>query len=637
MKHHALAILVFSLATPSWAAEGTLTDSSGPVTYTAGPFAVSNPSVLLGSQAGLTEIPECAPPTQPCDDFTLTVDLPAAYVKKNPNDHIRFIFAWPSPVEDYDVFMYEGDTPVFAAINSPGPGAPESFALPVQAGKHVYTLRIVPGAVAGGSVTASVTLASVAPSKNVSKGGAVMQNFESPAMLSANSGEPTLSVNQTTGRVLFLSGTTTLRTTFDDSAKPASALWEDVSAPLTSRETFDPILTGDDATGRVFVAQFVVGEGQSLGSFTDDDGETWTPGLYGAEVRSGLDHQCMGVGPYPASFVLPHPLYANAVYYCAQDLVTAECSRSDDGGLTFGVGVPIFGLAQGSIHGHIKVAADGTAYVPARLSPQKAGMAVSEDGGLTWEVRSLPDSISTVSSRWDPSVGIGADGTVYFGYANLGDDRPRIAVSHDKGKTWENDTDVGAPLGVVNSVFAAVVAGDADRAAYAFIGSTTPGDSNAPSFHGDWHLYVSMTTDGGKTWKTSNATPDDPVQRGIGICSNGIVCSGATPRNLLDFMDAVVDKEGRLLVGYADGCVDDCASNKDAPNSNSARAAIARQVSGPRLYAEFDKPKAASVPVTHTPAASGKQGKGLFLGALAPFMLMFFAIAALRRRSIHQE
>ncbi len=51
----------------------------------------------------------------------------------------------------------------------------------------------------------------------------------------------------------------------------------------------------------------------------------------------------------------------------------------------------------------------------------------------------------------------------------------RIAVSRDKGQTWINDEDVGAQLGIQNIMFPAVVAGDPDRAAFAFFGTTTGG------------------------------------------------------------------------------------------------------------------------------------------------------------------
>jgi len=72
-------------------------------------------------------------------------------------------------------------------------------------------------------------------------------------------------------------------------------------------------------------------------------------------------------------------------------------------------------------------------------------------------------------------------------------------------------------------------------------------------FTGTWYGFVSTTYDGGKTWTTVNATPNDPVQRGP-ICTKGTLgCSGNT-RNLLDFNDLTIDGKGRVLAAYADGC-----------------------------------------------------------------------------------
>jgi hypothetical protein len=76
-------------------------------------------------------------------------------------------------------------------------------------------------------------------------------------------------------------------------------------------------------------------------------------------------------------------------------------------------------------------------------------------------------------------------------------------------------------------------------------------------------------------------------------------------RNLLDFIGASVDKEGRIEVAYVDGCPDGaCAQapvNPDGTsgvvgNSYTARGVIARQSSGRRLVAAFDPPSATSVP-----------------------------------------
>lgn len=46
-----------------------------------------------------------------------------------------------------------------------------------------------------------------------------------------------------------------------------------------------------------------------------------------------------------------------------------------------------------------------------------------------------------------------------------------------------------------------------------------------------------------------------------------------------------MDAEGRVLIGYADGCVGSCATGA---NTFAAEARIARQRTGKRLYAAFD-------------------------------------------------
>jgi hypothetical protein len=185
---------------------------------------------------------------------------------------------------------------------------------------------------------------------------------------------------------------------------------------------------------------------------------------------------------------------------------------------------------------------------------------------------------------------------VYFAY-QANDGHQHVAVSKDKGQTWSRDTDVGAAPGIQNSVFPAIVAGDGDRAAVAFFGTTTSGanyhcgqgdncadDTGAnpqPPFTGVWYLYIATTYDGGATWTTVNATPNDPIQRG-GICGAGDC------RNLLDFFDATIDKEGRVLVGYDDGCVSaDCIAGTSG-NDFTAKAAVARQLGGKRMFAAYD-------------------------------------------------
>jgi hypothetical protein len=113
------------------------------------------------------------------------------------------------------------------------------------------------------------------------------------------------------------------------------------------------------------------------------------------------------------------------------------------------------------------------------------------------------------------------------------------------------------------------------------------GNAQSQNFKGIWHLYVAHTFDGGKTWTTSDATPNAPLQRGcIWMGGGANIC-----RNLLDFFDMTVDKQGRVQVGYVNGCAGgNCAQASPAANGNAytATAVIARQSSGRRLVAAYD-------------------------------------------------
>ena len=74
----AVATLPGSAANP---ANGTLTNLSGPLFYTAGPFNAANPTPIPQVDTG----PECNDPSQPCDNYVLTVTLPSRYSAAHPS------------------------------------------------------------------------------------------------------------------------------------------------------------------------------------------------------------------------------------------------------------------------------------------------------------------------------------------------------------------------------------------------------------------------------------------------------------------------------------------------------------------------------------------------------------------------
>jgi hypothetical protein len=500
------------------------------------------------------------------------------------------------------------------------------------------------------------------------------QNYAAPAGIADAVGEPSIGCNWKTeqsfsnsmfnipngGRVMLFGGFSPdlYRATFNDCSSPAKPNWE--AKPLvlasTPRAFGDPILFTDHDTGRTFVSQLEgLTPAGSTTDITDNDGDNFIVSE-GSSLPSDLDHQTFGGGIFHAGAVGPITAYPNAVYYASQSVSDARAALSVDGGQTFGPGSPMYTINDcAGLHGHIKVSPkDGTVYVPNvacggaipfHETGAKQAVIVSEDNGITWKIRPIPDSTThgngaldnTIIGTRDPSVSIDADGNVYFVYqaedrltGNLdgkdiaGDTHPKVAVSHDRGLTWEPSIDVGASVingnPIKNATFVTATAGSGGRAAVAFFGTETGGNNwpcgegddcslnvqgvatgiNArPLFTGIWYLYVSTTFDGGKTWTTQNVTLGDPIQRGG-------ICGGSTCRNLLDFMDIQIDKEGRVLVAGVDGCVGACVQG--GANSFTAKGFITRQSGGKRMLAQFDpsEPALAGAPGIRATIDAGK-------------------------------
>src|ERR1041384_5932254 len=317
------------------------------------------------------------------------------------------------------------------------------------------------------------------------------------------------------GRVMLFGGFSPdmYRATFNDCSSPAKPNWE--AKPLltasTTRAAGDPILFTDHDMGRTFVSQLEgLTPAGSTTDITDDDGDNFSPSE-GSSLPSDIDHQTFGGGRYHDPAPPSLTTYTNAVYYASQSVSDARAARSDDGGLTFGPAFPMYTVNDcAGLHGHIKVSPkDGTVYVPnvacgGAIPFHETGahqaVIVSEDNGMTWNIRPIPDSTThgngsadnTIIGTRDPSVSIDADGNVYFVYQaedratgvtdptdKAGNTHPKVAVSHDKGKTWEPSIDVGANVinggPIKNATFVTATAGSGGRAAVAFFGTETGG------------------------------------------------------------------------------------------------------------------------------------------------------------------
>ena len=580
--------------------DGSISSTSGPVSWTYAPV-VAGTVIDTGTE-------DICPPGV-CDEYDLTLSLPspASTFYVNYTATLSIHYTWTSPVPtDLDIFAYGPNGAKY------GPGSPDTntsgdnyedlvITDPVDG---VWVLRSVASLSplpTPAQATATLTIATRTnpPTPKIPPHAATFVNYPADPNMAIplgstvngahGAGEPSIGVNWKTGAVFIESGNHTLRVLFNDGPSPASATWADKRSPF-ARVSLDPILWADSTTGRVIESQL---DGAcSTMSYTEDDAETWQP-AEGCGTPAGPDHQTVGGGNYASPAPAVHT-YPHAVYYCSQGIATAICARSDDGGLTFGPGVPIYNLTQcGGLHGHVRVAPDGTAYVPNENCSDAAGVerpavVVSSDNGLTWTVKTISLAKSSRNGG-DPSVSAGSANTIYTGFVNY-DGHAKVSVSHDRGATWGKPFDAGAGYGIQNTEFAEVIAGDDNRAAFAFLGTTTPGDDQSSAFNGVWHMYVSMTYDGGKSWTTSDVTPADPVQRGC-IWNGG---GSNACRNLLDFNDITVDEIGRVLIGYADGCTGSCVNDPTAnasvgpADAQDSWATVARQVSGQTLFGAFD-------------------------------------------------
>ena len=183
-----------------------------------------------------------------------------------------------------------------------------------------------------------------------------------------------------------------------------------------------------------------------------------------------------------------------------------------------------------------------------------------------------------------------------------------MSRSIDSGETWEQESIRISPIEVISTVFPQTDAGDPGRIAITYLGSENsemlnesdidgnPWDGNAHYAPNNttYHLYITYSLnalDDNPIFHTQRVT-DDPVQVGS-ICLNSGDCRdiGGSNRNLLDFNDLHIDREGRVYVAFADGCTGDCATsnNSSAEDSRDGRGSVYYLASGPSLLEAFDQ------------------------------------------------
>jgi hypothetical protein len=424
--------------------------------------------------------------------------------------------------------------------------------------------------------------------------------------------EPSIGVDSS-GAIYFQALEKTMKST------DGGATWRNMNSPVSAPTTLDPYLWLDPVTDRVFANQLYVA--CSYLTFSDDGGETWTPNpaACGTPVN---DHQKMTTGPYVPGSPLDlaaaahKDVYPNVVYYGVNGLADSRIAMSIDGGVTFPFVAESFPASLpvgsenpgcgGGLHGNVVAGPDGTVYVPSRSrceGPRERTLggpvvARSLDNGLTWSNTVVAEDVGTPYDDKNSDLAVDTENTVYLAFPG-GDNRMWLSTSADHGETWSPAVLATPHLGTVT--MPALVAGSPGRIAIAYYGVEDPRTSELEDFPGElavpdhvndtarWSLFVTLSTDAlsaDPTFHTFKVTGDDPIQVG-GISTNSGDSSGAE-RNLLDFIDAVIDAEGRVHVAFADGCTSSqCIGPDGEPDdSRDALGVVAVLETGPSLYAE---------------------------------------------------
>ncbi|HLE47941.1 MAG TPA: sialidase family protein [Candidatus Thermoplasmatota archaeon] len=187
-------------------------------------------------------------------------------------------------------------------------------------------------------------------------------------------------------------------------------------------------------------------------------------------------------------------------------------------------------------------------------------MAATHDGGRTWTSLDTKVRIraSGTGGHWSgvhmaPALDVTGDGTIVYAWsedvldatgATSNGARVRLMASRDAGQSWTAPTTVSTRT---SAIMPWVTGGAGDRAAINYYASDTGFDSDMV---GRWDVMVAMVDDVAATPKAVTGVLERDVHFG-GLCSRGTGCSAPSDRTLLDFFEADVMPDGRLIVSYA--------------------------------------------------------------------------------------
>ncbi|HLE47151.1 MAG TPA: sialidase family protein, partial [Candidatus Thermoplasmatota archaeon] len=187
-------------------------------------------------------------------------------------------------------------------------------------------------------------------------------------------------------------------------------------------------------------------------------------------------------------------------------------------------------------------------------------LAVTHNGGLNWTNLDTRVRIraSGTGGHWSgvhmaPALDVTGDGHIVYAWsedvvdatgASSNGARVRMMSSRDAGLSWTTPATISTRT---SAIMPWVTGGAGDRVAVNYYASDVGFDTDMVG--GRWDVMVAMVDDVGGTPKAVTSILDRDVHYG-GLCSRGTGCSPPSDRALLDFFEADVMPDGRLIVSY---------------------------------------------------------------------------------------
>ncbi len=552
----------------------TITATDTMKTYVSGPFTGSNPT------ANALAEPACNTPNS-CDDFDLTVDVPANYPALHPNAYLTFKIAWPNSTNDFDLYV-QNPTTGLTIQSSASSADPEVVVLPVQGGITRYRVRVSVYLAANESFTGTCTLGplSDAPTReglyrastdvftcNTHLAG------QGPVFDHGGDGEPAVKFDADGNT--WITGIT--------GVGGGIGLWKVAAADACAQNPLflnqpDAGVGGGDTDIAIATVR------NALGFYN-----IYTSSLYLANITSSTSVdggatfvQSFLSTPFPVNDRQWNAAYGqNTVYLSWREgatqpgntlLVTRSSAAGAPG--TFTGGFPVWtspgvsDLTQGKELGNMTTDrrpggnelsltagsdGQGNVYHGFVQNSNEVWVAVSRDFGTTWTSSKVFQGGAAASFdhkfTW---VAVDQVGNVYTAWSD--DHSIFYSASQDfktsNTPTWISPVRVNNGTQVKTCLLPALAAGSAGRIVLGFYGSSASGASDPSAVWNYFHVRCNNAFDAVPTLEQVQVN-DHVMHTGV-VCEDGLNC--ACCRELLENQMLDIDpRDGSTLLSYAGG------------------------------------------------------------------------------------